>query len=395
MRILTYNSSARGAGQYVRSLKLARIVVDSSCEAQVVILAGNSVVERQVPARTEIVALPQVWKTAQGAYVANSSGRPAPQNQCRDLSETFALRRQIIRSTLENFQPDLFLVDSRPLGLNGELAEFLELRSLVPRCRNVLALRDIVDEPRLVTERWSSDGTYTFISNHYDKVVVFGEEGAFDAVAHYELSEARQKIRYLGFLGSSKPIRAYSVGTQSAPARNTVLVTVGGGYDGAAIIETVCRYINGGSHETQQLRFTIVLGSNSPLSASRLLAQYPLIRRNTVICGHVNNLDDLISEAHVVVSMCGYNTLFELVQRMKKVIGIPRSYTGSEQLLRADVIRHLYDGLWVLPENQLTPDKLERLMGQVMAAPPPNTHLPMTGSTNFVAFLNGELRGAQ
>ena len=42
-----------------------------------------------------------------------------------------------------------------------------------------------------------------------------------------------------------------------------------------------------------------------------------------------------INTANLVVSMCGYNTITEVLQKGKKAIVIPRVKPGQEQLIRA------------------------------------------------------------
>jgi predicted glycosyltransferase len=392
VKVLTYNSSARGSGQFVRSLKIAEVVAASFRDARCVILAGNSRVERAVPARTTIVELPEIRKSTDGNYLLRPTNRGGSTPPSGNLAEAFAERARIIQSTIDEFEPDVFLVDSRPAGLNDELRETLGRLSSTPRCRTVLMLRDIVDDPALVNRRWQEQGTYRLIDEAYDRVVIFGEEKIFDAIDAYELSTLRAKVSYLGYLGSPGSRDPDRETGQNAGVSERVLVTVGGGFDGGGIIETVCDYIRRESAGGGRLRFTVVLGGNSTLAAAGLFERHPGISRNTEILGHVRSLDRLIAEADVVVSMGGYNTIVELMQRGKKIIAIPRSHSGAEQGLRISLLSGVYDGMWGLPERELTAEGLERSVRIALGSHCPRRPLEANGATNLAEFLSREVR---
>lgn len=48
-----------------------------------------------------------------------------------------------------------------------------------------------------------------------------------------------------------------------------------------------------------------------------------------------NDLMSYVNTADTVISMCGYNTITEVLQKGKKAIVIPRIKPGQEQLIRA------------------------------------------------------------
>jgi predicted glycosyltransferase len=298
----------------------------------------------------------------------------------------------VIESTVEQFKPDVFLVDTRPKGLNGELLGILDRRvTMGPQCRTVLMLRDIVDDPLLVVQRWLGDGTYTMIDEVYDNVIILGNKSVFDAVERYQLTRFRDKTFHLGYLGDSRTDAANRDQGMSSARPDRILVTVGGGFDGGGIIDTVCQYVGDRDRKNQHIEFTIVLGTHSPLTAAELRGRYSDIAHHAVILRHVNNLGKLIAEASLVVSMCGYNTLIELIERGKKIIAIPRGHSGREQTTRADVLKNVYDGMWVISENNLTAETLGRMVDVVLAAPPPTVRVKMEGAANLIRFLSDEV----
>jgi predicted glycosyltransferase len=393
LKILTYNSSARGSGQFVRSLKIAEIITKAFLDARCVILAGNSYVAKDVPTRTDVVRMPEIRKSISGDYMLVPS-KPTgltPRPKC--LSEAFAIRKRIIRATIEEYDPDVFLVDSRPAGLNDELLEVLEQMSAQSKCKTVLMLRDIVDDPNLVIKRWTDQGTYKLINEAYDKVVVLGNESLFDAVERYQMFAFREKVIYLGYLGSPRFSVSDCDVSEPSGATKHILVTVGGGFDGGSIIETMCEYISSTSRQSQQLElsFSIVLGSNATLMALDLFERYRDISRIIQIYQHVRCLESLIAKAHIVVSMCGYNTLIELIERRKKIIAIPRTHSGSEQMMRASLLNRVYDGMWIIPQKELTAERIGWLIGSALMAPWPSVQMEMSGARNLITFLDQEV----
>lgn len=386
MKVLIYNSSARGSGQFVRSLKVAQVITNSFRDARCVILAGNSRVERPVPDRTLIPAMPQIRKSRDGTYCLSSLNEIRSTTSLPSVTEAFAVRRLLIQSTIDQYDPDVFLVDSRPAGLNGELQDVLGQLARTSKCRTVLMLRDIVDEPGLVTRRWAQDGTYRLIDEAYEDVVIWGDEQIFDAVAAYGLSARRDKVAYLGYLGSPRLAVTDSDAGDGASPSGRILFTVGGGFDGSGIIETVCAYIKRTSSSDHCLSFTIVLGAHSPIAISDLLARYGGPCRDAEVYSYVPGLEGLISKAAVVVTMCGYNTLVELIERNKRIIAIPSSL-GAEQAMRARILSSVYDGMWVIPERELTADALGQLVDSALRSPRPSTQIGMNGAANLTAFL--------
>lgn len=378
VKVLAYNSAARGTGQFVRGLKIANTITAAFDDGRCTLLVGSNFLPRRCPARTTIVRLPEITKTLDGQ----------PECSTLDVDLAFEIRQTTIQRVVEQFRPDVFLVDSRPLGLSGELRHTLEAIKARRDCENVLILRDIVDEPALVTERWRRESVYEAIDALYDKVVILGEEAIYNAAEQYGLTRFGDKVRYLGYLGDgsgevvSRAQRRYGVDT-----RKSVLVTVGGGYDGDRLIRPVCRYLESLADTPSDIAFKIVLGRNSPLHRTALIDDYPRITRDAEIFDYVENLDALMAEAELVITMCGYNTLTESLAHRKKVIAVPRSHSGREQIIRAEAVASVYDGIWVLPEHRLTTEAIDRALREGLAAPPPRVQIDMSGNTRLVELL--------
>ncbi len=356
-------------------------VPDSSCK----ILVGNSIVERSLPRNTDVVALPQIVKSLDGTYLLRTCEEHSFKSDLASLSKAFAIRRQIIDSTIDSYTPDIFLVDSRPGGLAGELIEPLSQVSS-SRCKSVLLQRDIVDAPRETVGRWQHEGVYSLIRALYDSVAFLGEQSFFDALLEYRLQPYKNKVFHLGFLGNPGFDTANSL-LPIHTSKRRVLVTVGGGFDGSAIIATVCDLLVDKTKNMDDLAFSIVLGANSPLTSAQIGGHLQGADADVEVVTYVSDLTSRIMEADLVISMCGYNTLFELIQAQKKIIAVPRGHSGYEQSLRARLLSRIYDGLWVIPQDEFSSKRLAIAIADALGAPPPQVRIPMNGAANLITHL--------
>jgi predicted glycosyltransferase len=386
VRVLAYNSAARGTGQFVRGLKIANTIEAAFVDARCTLLVGSNFLPRRCPPNTTIVRLPEITKTIDGRV------------ECRtlDVTRAFEIRQATIRRVLEECRPDVFLVDSRPLGLSGELLPTLEAITARPGCKSMLILRDIVDDPALVKARWHDESVYEAIDALYDKVLILGEETIYNAAELYDLTRFGDRVTYLGYVGDGVP-HAAARNTQhdGSVARNSVLVTVGGGFDGDRLIHPLCRYIESLAEAPREISFKIVLGRNSPLLMKGLVAAYPRIARDAEVIGYMDDLNPLLVDADLVITMCGYNTLTEALAHRKKVIAVPRSHSGREQLIRAEAVARVYDGIWVLSEDMLTTDTIDCVLRAALAAPPPRVQIEMSGNARLVELLKEEVENAR
>lgn len=385
MRIALYNSASRGTGQYVRSLKIANLITSHDPRSTCTILAGNGIVDRVLPYNTNVVQLPQIWKSTKGILELRSSAPSQKQASPDSVVEALAERRRIIRDVIDSIMPDVFIVDSRPTGLSDEVVAPLQLAGSFGT-RRLLIYRDIVDSPSLTVQRWREEMTYQVMEELYDGIGFLGEDYIFDAVDNYGLDTIRHKVRHLGFLGAINPASS-SLDTPTATNKINVLVTVGGGYDGKAIIEAMVDLITSKCATYDNFVVTIALGARSPLVPEDLRCRLDRARADVKVLRHIVDLSAEICLADVVVSMCGYNSLFELVEAGKKVIAVPRSHSGCEQIIRAGLIRGIYDGIWIVPQDEICASRLAEALDVALAAPSPKKNVPMNGAANLEWYL--------
>jgi len=195
---MIYSHDALGLGHVRRALALARAVLSVRADVAALLVTCSPMVDAlPVPLGLDYVKLPSVRKLGNQHYV--------PRSLLIDAGRFMAFRSTLVRGAVEQFDPDLLLVDKSPAGLMGELIETLERSSGRGRPAHlVLGMRDILDEPAAVAREWGSQGLLRLVERHYDEVWIYGDRAIFDAPAAYRWPESlAARVRYLGYLVSA------------------------------------------------------------------------------------------------------------------------------------------------------------------------------------------------
>jgi predicted glycosyltransferase len=332
-RVLIYSHDTFGLGNIRRMLEVARHLVHSSPEVSVLVVTGSPMLHAfRIPPRVDYVKLPCLSRNVEGGYGARYLDM--------SLDATVRLRANIIRSTIADFAPDLILVDKKPFGVEDELSGALsELPAGVHRPKLVLLLRDILDSPEATTRVWRKNGCFEAIEAYYDQVLVVGSPEVFDLRHEYRFPPfAAAKVQFCGYI-ARQPGRRARADTrrdlQVAAGQSLVLVTPGGGEDGAALIN---HYLDGlrALPLARRPRSHIVcgpeMGDDERAALHRSAASLPQV----TLQDFSDDMMSLMAAADVIVSMGGYNTVCELLTLHKRAVVVPRIKPGLEQSVRAE-----------------------------------------------------------
>jgi predicted glycosyltransferase len=376
-RILIYSHDSFGLGHLRRCRAIAHALVDRFKGVSVLILSGSPIIGSfDFLPRVDFVRIPGVVKLTNGEY--QSLGLHI------DLDQTMAMRAAII-------QPNLFLVDKEPLGLNGEVVR--TLRMLKARgTALVLGLRDIMDEPALLLREWKRKKVLPALEHLYDDIWVYGLEGFADPLQGVACPAAvRAKMVYTGYLRRSVPQRK----TSEPPIHRDpyVLVTVGGGDDGMAVLDWVLAAYE--QDPQLPLRALIVTGPfMAPEQQRHFRERAERVGRIEVLTFDTN-LEILMERAVGVVAMAGYNTFCEILSLDKRAILVPRVLPRREQVMRA--MRAAAIGLvhTLDPEGPHEPALMTRALRRLgeQAAPSERGALQMLDGLDVITDLVAERVG--
>ncbi|MEM7377474.1 MAG: glycosyltransferase [Pseudomonadota bacterium] len=342
-RVLIYSHDSYGLGHLRRCRVIAHQLVRSFKGLSVLIITGSPIIGRfDFAARVDFIRIPGVIKLYNGDYTSLAMHI--------DIQQTLKIRESIIYHTAETFQPDLFIVDKEPLGLQGEVLRTLQaLRDTA--CKTVLGLREVLDETEKLSAEWNKKHVYDHI-DLYDNIWIYGPTEMGNPMAGLPVPDAvMQKARHTGYLR-----RAVSPKSRlaSTPFERYILVTPGGGGDG----EDMCRavidaYVNAG--DRLALPAVVVLGPFMPQKIRRALQRIARGHPRLHVLSFDNNLEGLMANSHAVVAMGGYNTYCEILSLDKPALIVPRKVPRLEQFIRASRSADL--GLTQMLEPELLHDR--------------------------------------
>jgi predicted glycosyltransferase len=327
-RLLIYSHDTFGLGHLRRCREIAHALVQDRPDLQVLILTGSPIIGSfSFCNRVDFVRIPGVIKLKDGDYT--------PLSLDIGLSDILAIRSQIIRHTADAFAPDLVLVDKEPLGLRGEVRETLAMLKAkgVPL---VLGLRDVIDEPGLLAEEWQRKNVAPALIDLYDHIWVYGLPSICNALDGIDLPlRILGKVRYTGYLRRSLTAGARAPTLPARVAgRPYLLVTTGGGGDGAELIDWVLRAYEADRNIPHLALFVLGPFMHSAQQAEFMTRVARLDKVEAITFDA--NLELLMAGAAGVVAMGGYNTFCEILSLDKPALIVPRHAPRREQLIRAE-----------------------------------------------------------
>jgi predicted glycosyltransferase len=338
-RILMYSHDTFGLGHLRRCRTIAHSLVEDYRGLNILIISGATIAGAfDYRARVDFVKIPSVIKLRNGEYTSLE--------RHIDLHETMKMRQSIIRHTAETFQPDIFIVDKEPLGLRGEVEEtlsYLKTRGTTL----VLGLREVMDAPHLLEAEWKKGDVMRKIGLFYDMIWTYGPPDFYDPLTGLEVpASVSAKMKFVGFLQRSL---SHDEMPGHRPEGEYILVTTGGGGDGAELIHDVIHAYQ--QDPELQHKALIVLGPYMPAKKRRKLikkgGKIPYIK----IIEFDSRMEELIAGAKAVVAMGGYNTYCEILSFDKPALIVPRVKPREEQLIRARRAAELGMIEMLLPEE--------------------------------------------
>ncbi|CAM5763085.1 glycosyltransferase family protein [Bosea minatitlanensis] len=325
-RVLIYSHDTFGLGHIRRCRAIANALVASFPHISILIVSGSSMISSfQFGAGVDYVRIPGIEKQSDGHY--------GPHHLNLDLDGTIRLRTDIIERTVLSFDPDVAIVDKEPIGLRGELKPALDI--LRRRgARIVLGLRDVLDEPAKLLEEWRHSGALDALDTIYDDIFVYGLESVYNPLLGLPNQHRfSAKTRYLGYLKRAVPSPMPPNRYPRITKQPFILVTPGGGGDGAGVIDWVISAYE--ADPTIALPALIVFGPFMSREKRKEFAER--IARNPKLegLGFEPRLELLMNRAHCVVAMGGYNTFCEILSFDKPALIVPRVRPRLEQAIRA------------------------------------------------------------
>jgi len=381
-RILMYSHDTFGLGHLRRCRTIAHALVQDHRGMMVLIISGSQIAGAfDYRSRVDFVKVPSVIKLRNGEYTSLS--------EHIDIGDTIEMRESIIRHTAETFQPDIFIVDKEPMGLRGEIEPTLAMLQ-AQGTTLVLGLREVMDAPHLLDAEWKRNDVLGKIDKYYNQIWVYGPPDFYDPLTGLDVSPSvRDRMEFVGFLQRSAQEHKQSA---HQPQGDYILVTTGGGGDGADLIEDV---MNAYLHQPDLTeRALVVLGPYMPgelraefLVKGQAIPQIEVIEFDT-------RMEELIAGSKAVVAMGGYNTYCEILSFEKPALIVPRTTPREEQLIRAKRAAELGMIDMLLPEDAKDPARMAAALQSVCRRKGPlhgNPGLTLDGLSNISRLVGEDL----
>ena len=326
--VMTYSHDGFGLGHLRRNTTIASALARQVADSSVLMLIGcPSGAVFKLPTGVDFIKLPSIIKCNTGVWL--------PLRLRIGLEKTKALRVATIQEAVRVFHPQVLLVDHVPVGIWGELLPSLQMlkkRSDAPTI--VLGLRDILDAPEVTRTLWERDGTYEAIRRYYDEIFIYGQKEIFDTGAHYGLDgEFASKLHYVGYVCDHEYKSQQEMRKELQVENGLIVVTGGGGADAFPMMLECMKALKvvGGNSGLEAIFITGPLMEGGQREHLRELAKGCKAR----VLAHVDDHLSYMNAADLVVTMAGYNSLYQLLRLRKKGLVFPRSGPSAEQQTRA------------------------------------------------------------
>ncbi len=370
-RLLIYSHDSFGLGHIRRCRTIAHALTTAYQNLEVLIVSGSPIIGSfEFKARVDFVKVPGLIKLRNGDYESLAKHR--------STDATTKLRASVIGETALAFAPDFFLVDKEPLGLRGELLGTLE-KLKASGTRLILGIRDILDAPDVLRAEWERKRVYDSLRDLYDDIWIFGLKEIYEPLQGLPLDACvYPKMTYTGYLHRTVPQWGPPDQRPSEGPATPLLVTTGGGGDGAQLVSSVLGAY--AAHGPDLPEATIVLGPFMPMEEREMFLHQANALKKLRLLTFDPRLESRLAEAQGVVAMGGYNTFCEILSFDRRAVILPRVEPRQEQLIRAQHASRLGLCRYLAPPpgtSPASPDHVaEAILNLSTQAPPSKAQVP-------------------
>lgn len=348
-KVIIHCQYVYGIGHLVRTSELAKGLTENF--DVYVFNGGETVPNFKFSESIKFIQLPAIYKE-------ETRNELIPVDKSQTLSDCFDERRSILDKWINKIVPDIIITEHFPFGLlfEKEVLHILDIALKInPNIKNVCSVRDIIE---------SSNGglkdnyTCTLINKYYDLVLVHGD-GAFAS-----LSTSFPRIN-----GINIPVVQTGYIVRPIPIKNnensipTILTSVAGGRIGTELLDAMIE-----SHlmvkDKKEHRLVLFSGAFQK-DFSILKEKVSALKSDSIVINKFDSRKYLkyLSNASLIISLGGYNSLIESVSIKKTLLIYNRKFAGSnkEQDLRIKLFEK-HGLLKVISSDDLQKEKLTRLI---------------------------------
>lgn len=359
-----------GIGHFVRSIELARGL---SNKFDVFILNGGEIIPGfKVPEFVKIIQLP-------GIYKEENSATLTPVDESLSIDECFLKRNKVIQEVVNEIIPDIIISEHFPFGLlfENEVISLIKMaKQLNPRLRTISSVRDLIES---TNGSKRDDYVCKLLNEWYDLILVHGDERIAPLSNSFpKIDQIHIPILHTGYIVRTIP---KSEKQQQIPS---ILVSVGGGRLGSELLNEI---IDCHLSLREKIRHKLILFSGAFERDFNILQDKANAVKSDDIEIQVFNSDrylNCLSEASLVISLGGYNSIIESISAKKPMLIYQREFLGSneEQRLRIKFFESTSLIKVIYPKDLIKDRLIDLILNQLKLENIPTVEINTKGAEN-------------
>ncbi|GLS33181.1 glycosyltransferase family protein [Neomesorhizobium albiziae] len=375
-RVLFYVQHLLGIGHLARASRIATALADDGFD--ILVVTGGAPVAGFPAPGLKTLTLPPVVSGDEGfSGLTDLNGNP--------VDDAFKeKRRQMLLQTVDDFQPDIVIIEAFPFGrrqMRFELIPLLEkVAALAPKPLLVASVRDILQER---TKPGRNEETVDLVENFFDLVMVHGDPSFATIGQTFPLARViESKVAYTGLVAAPPPA--------VTSEHFDVLVSAGGGAAGGDLVASA---LAAAGMLAGNLKWCLITGPNLPKpDFEAAVAGAP---SNLTISRFRVDFASLLTGCRLSVSQAGYNTVCDVLRARCRSLLVPFAAGGeTEQTFRAERLERMRLAS-VLTERDLTPPALAQAVERALTAASPDTPaLDLDGAKGSAKVLRKLLKSS-
>ncbi|BHH84400.1 glycosyltransferase family protein [Desulforhopalus sp. 52FAK] len=384
MRVSYYCQHVLGIGHLRRSLEICKTLAENH---ETTLILGGPPVSVDTSGLT-LLQLP-------GLQMDSEFNNLTPCDNNQSLGSTKECRQKLLYSHFETTAPECFITELYPFGRKAfrfELDPVLMAisKGTLPTCQCLCSVRDILVEKQEGKEKFESRVVKT-LNDYYDAVLVHADAAVVTLDETFTLvKEITIPVQYTGFV--SEKVSTKSVGTIRKKLgldkkQKLIIASSGGGGVGAELLHAVLPAFRKLLEHEPESHLQIFTGPYCTKDDFELLKNQS--QKNITVDRFTSNFPDWLVEADLSISMAGYNTCMNLLQTEVPALVLPFSQ-NREQSLRVEKLREK-SAIRTLSENDLSSDRLSKLMAEQLKRPPIHNTINLSGAANSRTIIDNIL----
>ncbi|WP_027708067.1 glycosyltransferase family protein [Zooshikella ganghwensis] len=376
--ILMYCQHLLGVGHLYRFARLAAACVQSGFKVTVV--AGGESVGQSLFEGCHWVQLPPIKvPDASFSELVTADGQSVSANYWQQ-------RQHVLRETIKQTLPDVFLVEMYPFGRRAfrhELTPILAELKAGDACKVMCSLRDILVD-KFVRDPQRQDWVVDQLQQYFDAVLVHGDENFIALQETFPAAErVSSQLYYTGYVGPEHDSQV-----SVAPQRQ-VVVSAGSGAVAEQMMMDLLAARPYSSVASWSWRFLLGPRSSHRLQQALAEADKEAGLGDIQVEGLRDDFVSLLAASGLSISQAGYNTVMDVLVAQCPALLLPFSNADeTEQLLRAQRLAAAGYCHYAQPE-QLSPQRLAQCIDNAVSLNPKSLPSPIKlgGQWQTVNFI--------